>query len=89
MGNLNYISDIIDENCYKKLEVLFPASGKTAVALFILRKGWVVALFVDITETHSWLTGHSTVMKAFPYYFYQYTRGDRNLWPEWFYDRYQ
>ena len=52
MGNLNYISDIIDENCYKELEVPFPASGKNSRCIvYSPEKDEVVALFVDITET--------------------------------------
>lgn len=52
MENLNYISDIIDENCYKEFEVPFPASGKNSRCIvYSPDKDEAVALFVDITET--------------------------------------
>lgn len=48
---LNYISDIVDENCYKEFEVPFPASGKnTRCIVYSPEKDEVVALFVDVTE---------------------------------------
>lgn len=49
---LNYISDIVDENCHKEFEVPFPASGKnTRCIVYSPEIDEVVALFVDVTET--------------------------------------